>query len=106
MKEEEKTMILMDIFKIKKEYDDGLALDRKRLKCPIHACQKVYREVPQLKAHLKKHPELNRHGIELTDLGTFEYGQKAIDLALYLGRLYPFEMKKIIRKMKSKTGAE
>ena len=56
MKEEEKVTIFMDIFKIKKEYDDGLSLDRKRLKCPIYTCQKVYREVSQLKAHLKKHP--------------------------------------------------
>jgi hypothetical protein len=51
---------------------------------------------------LKKHPELNKHGIELTDYGTFEYGYKAIDLALYLGKLYPAEIKKIIKKMKMK----
>jgi hypothetical protein len=56
MKEEEKIMILMDIFKIKKEYDENVALDRKKLKCPIHACQKTYREISQLKTHLKKHP--------------------------------------------------
>lgn len=56
-------MILMDIFKIKKEYDENVALDRKKLKCPIYACQKTYREISQLKTHLKKHPELNKHGI-------------------------------------------
>ena len=33
----------MDIFKIKKEYEDNTAIDRKKLKCPIHACQKTYR---------------------------------------------------------------
>jgi len=50
-------MIMMDIFKIKKEYDDNLSLDRnKKLKCPIHSCQKTYREISQLKTHLKKHP--------------------------------------------------
>ena len=63
MKEEEKVMILMDIFKIKKEYDEGVPLERRKLKCPIHACQKTYRDVPQLKNHLKKHPELIKHGI-------------------------------------------
>lgn len=53
MKEEEKVMILMDIFKIKREYEDNLS---RKLKCPIHACQKTYREISQLKSHLKKHP--------------------------------------------------
>lgn len=105
MKEEEKVMILMDIFKIKKEYDEGVALDRKKFKCPIHACQKTYREISQLKTHLKKHPELNKHGIEFTEFGTFEYSNKAMDLALYLGKLYPFELKKIIRKMKTRQTA-
>jgi hypothetical protein len=28
-----------------------------------------------------------------------------MDLALYLGKLYPFELKKIIRKMKTKQTA-
>lgn len=90
MKEEEKNMILMDIYKIKKEYDDPSQIDRRRLKCPIYSCQKQYREINQLKTHLKKHPELNKHGIELTDYGTFEYGPKAMELALFLGKLYPF----------------
>lgn len=102
MKEEEKAMVLMDIFKVKREYEDPTQLDRKKLKCPIYACQRIYREVSQLKTHMKKHPELNKHGIELTDYGTFEYGYKAIDLALYLGKLYPAEIKKIIKKMKMK----
>ena len=59
-------MIMMDIFKIKKQYDDNLSIDRKKLKCPIYSCQKTYREISQLKTHMKKHPELNKHGIELT----------------------------------------
>jgi hypothetical protein len=45
---------------------------------------------------------LNKHGIEFTEFGTFEYSNKAMDLALYLGKLYPFELKKIIKKMKTK----
>ena len=99
-------MIIMDIFKIKRQYDDPTQIDRKRLRCPIQACQKQYREITQLKTHLKKHPELNKHGIELTDYGTFEYSSKAMDLALFLGKLYPFEMKKIIKKMKTKQSIE
>ena len=102
MKEEEKNMILMDIYKIKKEYEDPTQLDRKKLMCPIFACKKIYREISQLKTHLKKHPELNKHGIELTDYGTFEFGSKAMDLALLLGKMYPFEMKKIVKKMKTR----
>ena len=81
-------------------------MDRRRLKCPIYTCQKQYREISQLKTHLRKHEGLTRHGIELTDYGTFEYGQKALDLALFLGKLFPFEMKKIIKKMKAKQAAE
>ena len=99
-------MIIMDIFKIKRQYDDPTQIDRKRLRCPIEACQKQYRAITQLKTHLKKHPELNKHGIELTDYGTFEYSSKAMDLALFLGKLYPFEMKKIIKKMKTKQSIE
>ena len=64
MKEDEKLYIISDIFKIKKEYED---LDRKKFKCPVHGCQKNekhYREVSQLKTHIKKnHPELTKHGI-------------------------------------------
>lgn len=99
-------MILMDIFKIKKEYQDPTQIDRRKLKCPILACGKVYRQISQLKTHMKKHPELNKHGIELTDYGTFQYNYKALDLALFLGKLYPMEMKKIIKKMKSKQIGE
>jgi hypothetical protein len=29
-----------------------------------------------------------------------------MDLALYLGKLYPFELKKIIRKMKTRQAIE
>lgn len=35
--------------------------------------------------------------------GTFQYGSKAIDLALFIGKMYPQEMKKIIKQMKTKT---
>ena len=38
----------------------------------------------------------------MTDYGTFEYSSKAMDLALFLAKLFPFEMKKIIKKMKTK----
>jgi len=60
--------------------------------------------VQQLKTHLKqKHPELSKHGIELSEYdGTFEYGSKAMDLALFIGKMYPQEMKKIIKQMKTK----
>jgi hypothetical protein len=87
MKEEDKVSILMDIFKIKKEYEDTNTLNRK-LKCPVHTCEKVYREVNQLKTHLKtKHPELSRHGIELTEYdGSFDYSNKAMDFVLFLGK--------------------
>ncbi len=72
MKEDEKLYIISDIFKIKKEYED---LDRKKFKCPVFGCQKNekhYREVTQLKTHIKKnHPELTKHGIEVTEFGTF-----------------------------------
>lgn len=54
----------MEIFKIKKEYDDPTSIGRK-LKCPVHYCEKKsYKDVQQLKNHLKmKHPELSKHGI-------------------------------------------
>ena len=89
MKEEEKVSVLMDIFKIKKEYEPNNV--NGRLKCPVHSCDKIYREVNQLKTHLKnKHPELSRHGIELIDYdGSFDYSNKAMDTALFLGKEYP-----------------
>jgi len=40
------------------------------------------------------------------DYGTFEYGSKAMDLALLLGKMYPSEIKKIIKKMKTKQTIE
>ena len=103
MKEDDKLTILLDVFKIKKEFEDPTSIIRK-LKCPVFTCGKNYREVSQLKNHLKsKHPELSKHGIELIDYdGTFEYSHKAMDLALYLGKMYPHEMKKIIKMMKTK----
>ena len=63
MKEEDKNTVLLEVFKIKKEYEDGSGINKK-LRCPIHSCQKQYRDIQQLKTHLKtKHPELARHGI-------------------------------------------
>ena len=35
--------------------------------------------------------------------GSFEYGSKAMDLALFIGRMFPGEMKKIIKQMKTKN---
>lgn len=34
--------------------------------------------------------------------GNIEYGSKAMDLALFVGKMYPQEMKKIIKHMKTK----
>lgn len=64
MKEEDKTTVLMEIFKIKKEYEDPTSIGKK-LKCPVHYCEKKsYKDIQQLKNHLKmKHPELSKHGI-------------------------------------------
>lgn len=103
MKEEDKMTVLFEVFKIKKEFDDPSNINHK-LKCPVSSCGKTYREVGQLKNHLKsKHPELSKHGIELTEYdGSFEYSAKALDLALYLGKMFPHEMKKIIKTMKTK----
>ena len=88
MKEEDKLTVLLDVFKIKKEFEDPSAIIKK-LKCPVFSCSKTYREVGQLKNHLKtKHSELSKHGIELTEYdGSFEYSHKAMDLALYLGKV-------------------
>lgn len=66
-----------------------MSLDRRKLKCPIFTCQKTHRDFAMLKTHLRKHPELIKHGIQLTDYGVFEYDQKALDLALALGKIYP-----------------
>ena len=105
MKEEDKLTILTDIFKIKKEYEEPVPLERRRLKCPILSCQKIYKEVGQLKTHMRKHPELQRNGIELTEYGVFEYNQRALDFTIALGKMFPESMKKIIKKMKTKNTA-
>lgn len=45
----------MEVFKIKKEYEDTNEINRK-FKCPVFSCekcQKPYRDAQQLKAHLK-----------------------------------------------------
>ena len=85
MKEEDKVTVLMDIFKIRKVCP---AYRQQKFKCPIHSCGKQYREVHQIRIHLKnKHPELSKHGIELNeDDGSFEFSNQALDLALYLGK--------------------
>lgn len=40
------------------------------------------------------------YGIKVSQSGRITYTQKAIDYALYLGMIYPSEVKKIIKKMK------
>ena len=48
---------------------------RRDFRCPIHSCQKVYREIGQFKTHLQiKHPELGEYGIQICDSdGSIEY---------------------------------
>ena len=51
----------------------------------------------------KQHPELSKVDIELTEEGTFKFGQKALDFALIMRRLYPLEVKNIVKAMKQKN---
>ena len=71
-------------------------------RCPIFTCGRAFANPENLKIHLEyKHPKLAEAGIKMVD-GEIEYSEKAIDLVLYLGKVYPEEMKKIIKKMKTK----
>lgn len=51
----------------------------------------------------KQHPELSKADIELTEEGSFRFGQKAIDFALIMGKHNPAEVKGIIKSMKQKN---
>lgn len=51
----------------------------------------------------KHHPELSKLEIELTDEGIFKYGPKALDFALIMGKLYPSEVKNVVKTMKQKN---
>ena len=101
MKEDEKMRVLFDIFKIKKHYENPKS--GQRFQCPDQTCVKSYREVGQLKNHLKaKHPELEKNGICMSEDGKFDFSQEALDKALFLGKLFPEEMKKVIKMTKTK----
>jgi len=50
----------------------------------------------------KQHPELSKADIELTEEGSFRFSQKALDFALIMGKLYPLEVKNIVKSMKQK----
>lgn len=105
IKEEDKAGILTDIFKIKKEYDNPLV--EKRLKCPILSCMKSFQQGSQLKNHFKKsHPEQSKNGIEVNDYGVFEYSSKAVDFALIMAKIFPIQVKKLIKKMKTKEAED
>ena len=95
--------MITEIFKIKKKFVEKLN-PLKKFKCPIFSCQKEYKQVHQLRNHLKnKHPELAKNGIEMNEVnGSFTYRQAALDLTLYLGKMYPRELKKIIKMTKTR----
>lgn len=74
-----------------------------RHRCPVGSCGKGFKESNKLKAHLDRHPELEKHGIVWNAAECrFEYGEKAIDYALLLARLFPEQVRRIIRKMKTR----
>ena len=50
----------------------------------------------------KNHPEISRNGVEMNDLGQLEYSARSIDFALIMAKIYPHEVKKIIKRMKTK----
>jgi hypothetical protein len=46
---------------------------------------------------------LTKADIELTEEGSFRFGQKALDFALIMGKLYPLKVKNIVKSMKQKN---
>lgn len=87
MKEKDKLAIISNIFRIKKEEYKGT----KSTRCPIWNCSITLPTYHQLKHHVKKeHPYLQQNGIIHSDYEfSYEYTQKALNLALYLGKTQP-----------------
>ena len=94
MSNEEKEEVFFNIFKIKK------VESQKTIKCPINNCGKTFVSHANLGSHFElKHKFLSNYGIEIKN-GKIEYSEKAMNMALYLGKVYSEDVKKIINGMK------